>query len=269
VFPGGSAGAAHAALLERLGSWPGPISVFDELPSTSEWLKGCKPEERPAWTVVWALEQHQGRGRLGRVWSSPRGNLYLSVALPVPVTDRPGLLALGAGVVVCDAVQRWAPAVRLKWPNDLVVGDRKLGGLLLQATASGAGLDALLLGVGLNVERAPELSPEALPAVALCQLGATPALDELAAAVLAGLRLWYHAGPLESRALRGAWHARAVDWWGQTVTCESPEGALVGRCLEVDEDGALVLELEGGTHHRCLSGDVRRLRRLGEPDVRA
>src|SRR5262249_7148114 len=120
----------------------------------------------PHGTVVVADEQTQGRGRQGRSWGSPPGaNLHLSAVLrpPLPPHEAPPL-TLAAAVAVCDALRGLGADARIKWPNDVVIDDRKVAGILTESSTRGGGLDAVVIGIGVNVnwtELAPELAATA------------------------------------------------------------------------------------------------------------
>ena len=111
-------------------------------------------------TLVWALEQTAGRGRRGRAWSSPRGNLYASLVLRPPCQlEHAAQLGFVAALAVGDALAALVPGLRepaLKWPNDVLVGGRKIAGVLLESEiGDGGNLAFLIVGVGINLVSAP------------------------------------------------------------------------------------------------------------------
>ncbi|MGE3769107.1 MAG: biotin--[acetyl-CoA-carboxylase] ligase, partial [Kofleriaceae bacterium] len=109
-------------------------------------------------TVVIAEQQFAGRGRDGRPWASPRGRgLYMSCVLrpPLPLADVPPM-TLAIGVGVCDAVRAAGVPGALKWPNDVLVGTRKLAGVLVEAQSQGSRLEAVIVGIGINLSPAQE-----------------------------------------------------------------------------------------------------------------
>jgi biotin-(acetyl-CoA carboxylase) ligase len=114
-------------------------------------------------TVVIARAQSAGRGREGRAWASPVGGLYLSAVVrpPLPLAEVP-FMTLAIGVALCDAVRAYAPAAALKWPNDVLVGSRKLAGVLVESQSRGNRLDAVIVGVGINLVDPKAFAP--LPA---------------------------------------------------------------------------------------------------------
>lgn len=256
------AGALRAALAARGGprlpavEWPG------SLVSTSDRLKALARGGAPEWTAVLADAQTGGRGREGRAWVSPPGGLYLSVLLR-PRFAKVGLLPLAAGVAVAEAAAELGVATELKWPNDVLASGRKLAGILAEAASGPAGVEWVVLGLGVNVVlEASTVPPEMAGAVtSLAAEGARPRpIPEVAAAVLARLGACYDALRSDPGAVLSAWRARAAPWWGRLVDVGTAGGGVQGRMHEVDGDGALVLELEGGERRRFLSGEVQRMR---------
>jgi BirA family biotin operon repressor/biotin-[acetyl-CoA-carboxylase] ligase len=215
-------------------------------------------------TIVIAERQTAGRGREGRSWSSPPGmGLYLSAVLrpPLPLALVPPL-TLAVGVAVCDAAIGAGAAAALKWPNDTLVGDRKLAGILVEAQSQGGRLDAVIVGIGVNL--AGELPPEvAATAITLEEARGRAFVevdrDAFLASLLARLELWvdrYVACGLE--AITPEWHARMAHGLVARATVEG--AAVVGQVVGLDGDGALLLRDAGGCQHRVLSGDVQVIR---------
>src|SRR5262249_34506064 len=245
--------------------WPGPIEHLPAIGSTNDLLKTQARAGAAPWTVVLADAQTAGRRRQGRQWSSPPGNLYLSVLLrPEPADGRWSVLPLAAGLAVAEALAAGGTDARLKWPNDVLVGGRKVAGLLAEASSGRDGLDSIVVGIGVNVARCPDDLPADVRASVTCleeDLARPVDRIEVAAGVLARLTAWYHrlaregSGPVQS-----AWRERAVPWWGRTVEARSGTRLLRGIARDIDEGGALVLELEDGTRALLHSGEVHEVR---------
>ena len=260
-----------AALAEALALRGGPrltgLEWHEELVSTSDRLKELARSGAPDWTAVVAERQTGGRGREGRTWLSPHGGLYLSVLLR-PSSERAALVPLAAGVAVAEAVAGFGVASELKWPNDVLVSGRKLAGILAEASSGQAGVEWVVLGIGVNVALDATELPEALRGTATSlhaegARGIRPA--EVAAAALARLGVWYDALREAPSQVVAAWRARAVPWWGALVELRTGGGEVHGRLVAVDDDGALVLELPGGESRRFVSGEVSRVRAAPVP----
>ncbi len=258
----------RAALVEALASRGGPrlpdVEWHQTIGSTSDRLKQLARAGAPEWTAVLADRQTSGRGREGRTWQSPAGGLYLS-ALLRPRAEPVALLPLAAGVAVAEAVAGFGVACQLKWPNDVLVSERKLAGILAEASSGGGGVEWVVLGIGVNVA----LDASTLPAelrdgvTSLRAEGARGAgSDAVAVAVLARLAVWYDALREAPSRVAAAWRERAIPWWGSLVEVRAGAVLLRGRLAAVDDEGALVIELAGGERRRLVSGEVSRLRPL-------
>jgi BirA family transcriptional regulator, biotin operon repressor / biotin---[acetyl-CoA-carboxylase] ligase len=225
----------------------------------------------PEGVVLAAEEQSAGRGRIGRTWvSPPRAALTFSLLVrPAAVPPaRRGWLPLLAGVAVASAVTAVTGVqMRLKWPNDVLVGPAKLAGILAEAAG-----DAIVVGVGLNVSAEPgELPPPGPGALAATSLriaaSASAALDRepLLIAILADFERWYQAwyrvgGDPERSGLR-AGYTRLSATIGRRVWAELPGGqVLSGLAAGVDLDGRLLVRVPSGTVLPVAAGDVVHLR---------
>jgi BirA family transcriptional regulator, biotin operon repressor / biotin---[acetyl-CoA-carboxylase] ligase len=224
---------------------------FDRVGSTQDVLHELAAGGAPAGTAVVAAEQTGGRGSRGRRWHSPVGGLWLSYLWRPRDVTAPETLGVRVGLAIAaalDAVSGLAP-VTLKWPNDLILANRKAGGILCEARWHGAALGWVVVGVGLNVRNAAPDDARA-PAIALAAL--QPALDAeaLIEPLLAALdALGDSAGPLDDAAL--ASFARR-DWLLARELAEPVAG--VGAGLE--PDGALRVRRADGTIVLVRSGPI-------------
>ncbi len=227
----------------------------DSLGSTSEEAKRLASEGAPDRTVVWSREQTAGRGRHGRSWTSPRGNLYTSILLrpDCPVSDA-AQLGFVVGVAVAKAVRTASgvPAV-LKWPNDLLANGRKIAGILLDSSGGQSGVaDWVIAGVGVNVTSHPE---ELQDAGDLVSQGYTGAVEDLLELYLGGLeaelRIWREKG---FAATRERWAEMALPV-GTPLSVKLPDGPVEGRFDGLDEAGSLLLRRESEVL-RVSVGDV-------------
>jgi BirA family biotin operon repressor/biotin-[acetyl-CoA-carboxylase] ligase len=219
--------------------------------------------------VLVAEEQTAGRGRMGRSWTSvPGASLTFSVLLrPTSVPPaRRGWLPLLTGVAVASALRSAVavPAV-LKWPNDVLVGGRKLAGILAEQSPDGS---TVVVGVGLNVatpEDALPASPTGLPATSLLVEGADVAREPLLIEVLRQLERWYLAFLSDSDPVRSgllAEYRSLCGTLGRTVRVELPVGrVLTGVAEDIDPSGRLLVRADEETSVTPVSaGDVIHLR---------
>jgi len=258
---GRGASLREALLARGVLAWAS-VEWHETLVSTSDRLKALARAGAPEWTAVAAGAQTGGRGREGRAWVSPPGGLYLSVLLR-PRFEAVSLVPLAAGVAVAAAVGELGLVAQLKWPNDVLVSGRKLAGILAESASGAGGVDWVALGIGVNVSidvaaTAPELQGLATSLAAEGVVHPSP--DALAAAVLAHLRVWYDALGTRAGSVVEAWRARSAPWWGGLAEVRTAEGVVLARLSDVDETGALLLDLEDGGRRRVLSGEVVRLR---------
>jgi len=190
-----------------------------------------------------AVADHQwaGRGRRGRTWEAPAGTALLCSVLLRPDLDpaRRPLAAAAVAVAAADACAAQGPAVALKWPNDLVVGDAKLGGVLAEDHGG-----AVVVGLGVNLTWSP-------PGAA--RLGPVDG-DGLLAAVLAGLGRLVGDWPAVAAA-----HRRRCATVGREVRVELPGGSCTGRAVDLSDEGHLVVDTAGG-RRTFSAADVVHLR---------
>jgi BirA family transcriptional regulator, biotin operon repressor / biotin---[acetyl-CoA-carboxylase] ligase len=263
-------GVSLAAALEARGlAWPAPIEHLGVVASTNDRLKEKARAGAPEWTVVLADRQTAGRGRAGQRWVSPEGNVFLSVLLrPALAPPLITLIPLATGLAVAEALGESGVDSRLKWPNDLVAAGRKLAGILVESVSGAAGLEAAVVGIGVNVALDPEqLPPELRERVTSvsAQTGRAATVPDVAAAVLARLRVWYDrlAREAGAAAVVAAWRERSVPWWGRLVEARSGASVVRGIARDLDERGALLLDLEDGSRMAVVSGEVSELRLAG------
>ncbi len=205
----------------------------------------------PEGTVVWAREQTGGRGRRGRAWASPVGNLYCSTILrPDCPAARAAELSFVAALAVADIVPA-GRAVRVKWPNDVLVDGGKIAGILPESSIGERGrADHVVLGIGVNVAFAPQLAEMRYPGA--CLGGSVErALEQLTAALAHWLAVWRIKG---FEAIRSGWLAKAGPL-GAVVDVRLGDGLVSGRFAGMDREGALLLDTDTGPR-RIVSGEI-------------
>ena len=238
------------------------LRYYDEIESTNAEAKTLAADGAPEGTVVIAECQTAGRGRLGRRWTSPAGKgLLFSVILrpALPMSDA-HLLTLVAATAAAEAIEKQTGvAVRIKWPNDLYVDDRKLGGILTEVSGEQDEIDWVIVGIGLNVNTEyGELPVPLRRTAASLKMAAGHLFDrsELLARILLSLEESYVS------ALRSGFGSsleafRSRDYLSRrTVSVQTREGPVVGEALGIDDRGALLLQLPHRHVRRFYAGDV-------------
>jgi BirA family biotin operon repressor/biotin-[acetyl-CoA-carboxylase] ligase len=242
------------------------LAAFDEIGSTNaEALERARAGETgPTWFVT--TLQTAGRGRRQRAWIAPRGNLASSILEVVDVSPAvAATLGFAAGLALEQALGKVSVEAamrtggdlnfRLKWPNDVLAGERKLAGILLEAEALPAGGLAVVVGIGTNVVAAPEGTPT--PAVSLAGLGVTISAEELFAALSDSwteLRaIWDNGRGFGD--IRNLWLARAAGL-GQAVAIKSGSSTIEGTFETIDEQGCMIVRTGEGRLVPITAGDV-------------
>jgi BirA family biotin operon repressor/biotin-[acetyl-CoA-carboxylase] ligase len=227
------------------------LVVFDSVGSTNDEAGRLADAGSPEGTVVWSHEQTGGRGRRGRHWASPVGNLYSSAILrPACVAQRAAELGFVAALAVADIVPA-GRAVRVKWPNDVLVDGGKVAGILLESAIGQSGqVQHVVAGIGVNVGFAPQLPEMRYPGAALGG-SVEAALEKLTAALAARLGQWRREG---FETVRAQWLAQAGPL-GAEVDVKLGEELVRGRFAGLDREGALLLETAAGPR-KIVSGEL-------------
>lgn len=233
---------------EATGLAGAPTITYETLGSTNaEALSRARAGERgPLWIV--ARCQSAGRGRRGSAWVSPPGNLHATLLLSEPSKPaRAPQLSFVAALAVHDALAECAPQLgpllKLKWPNDLLLGGAKLGGILIEGDSEPA--FAVAIGIGVNCASHPPATNH--PATDLAAAGALVTPERLFAAVSAAMdrRLAQWQREQGFAGVRADWLKRAAGL-GQDIRVRLPERELSGRFEGLDESGCLLLSGPGG-----------------------
>jgi BirA family biotin operon repressor/biotin-[acetyl-CoA-carboxylase] ligase len=240
--------------------------VHDSMPSTQDAARRLAADGAPHGMLIWALEQTAGRGRLDRAWLSPAGaGLWFSLILRPPVRpDQVAFLSIVAGVGVAEGLRTSTTIdVRLKWPNDLLVADRKLGGILAEAAVAGDTVNWVVLGVGINLQPLPGEAPHDVRAHATSLAEVTGArLDpaELLAQILMSTEQrfdeYIERGPA---GVRSRW-VELSDTIGRKVRADLDGRQVEGEAIDLGPDGSLLLRAPDGSTMPVASGEVIHLR---------
>jgi BirA family transcriptional regulator, biotin operon repressor / biotin---[acetyl-CoA-carboxylase] ligase len=256
--------ASFAESRHRLGALGQPLLYFSAIGSTNDVAASIAEGGPSDGAVVIADAQTAGRGRRGRPWFSPPGSgLYVSIVLDIPGRSpdparATALLTLAAGAALSEAVEA-ATGIRadIKWPNDLLIDGRKIGGILAEGVTNATQLTSVVLGYGINL--APSSFPPELRGRASSletELGRP--VDRAALCVetliaVARRRDDLVAGRFD--AILSAWRERAPRSRGALVTWRSESGPRSGVTMGIDEQGALLIRVGSGVE-RILAGEV-------------
>jgi BirA family biotin operon repressor/biotin-[acetyl-CoA-carboxylase] ligase len=239
------------------------IEVFDEIDSTNSYLLAEIPPAPGRFRVAFANHQTAGRGRLGRQWRSPPGS-GICLSMSYTFERKPKNLAcltLSIGVGLAQALQQMgAKGIELKWPNDLIVNRRKLGGILTEIHPSKSDCVTVVTGLGLNVELTGVNSsgshPDLVEAADLADcFSVLPSRQVVSSCLVDALFSTQNEfGKKGFSAFAEAW--RGFDWLrGQKISVQQTGGLSTGICDGIDNDGALLLETSLG-RERIVSGSV-------------
>lgn len=235
------------------------LVALDAVGSTNDEAKRLGREGAEDGTVVWAKRQEAGRGRQGRLWHSPEGNLYCSIIVrpgrPFQVAAQLSFVAALAlddalGAVLPSGVER-----RLKWPNDVLVNGRKVAGILLEAEAGSTGeLAFVVVGMGVNVARHPE--DAARPTTSLDALGARCCVATVLSCLLRSFAVWRDRWLAEGFVpIRSDWLSRSYEA-GTPITVRLAGEKLEGAFAGLDPAGTLLVDTGGPAPRRVSAGDV-------------
>jgi BirA family transcriptional regulator, biotin operon repressor / biotin---[acetyl-CoA-carboxylase] ligase len=251
---------------------PFTIHHFDSLGSTNDQLKTMAGA--PEFTCVVAGEQTAGRGRRERTWySAPGDGLYLSV-LFLPGSElfsKLPLTALLAAVAVAETlVERGVDGVDIKWPNDVMVNERKISGVLAEAVSAGSESMRVILGVGVNINHPsfpPELS-ETATSFAI-ETGERIAVEVFRDRLLEKIAQWHETWRRdEPAAIIDRWSRLSTYARGQRIAVTIGKERLTGVTDGLTENGALRLMVDGGDMRMILTGDVTKLRKDADLSAR-
>lgn len=240
------------------------ISYQHQVTSTSDLAKEAVRQNKPAGTAFRAGLQTKGRGRHGRSWVSPEGNLYVSVILypKAPETRWPEL-SLVTSVALFDAIHLLRPDedISLKWPNDILVNGRKCAGILLEREGN-----AIIIGCGVNLDAAPSETEGWAPGSLNRDMSASPISDEMLMerfekTLISRYNAWEESGFEQHRL---DWMAAAAHI-GATLVVDLGQGRTVSGIFEsLGNGGALMLRSMDDTIHEIQAGDVISARLEGE-----
>ncbi|MHB8840795.1 MAG: biotin--[acetyl-CoA-carboxylase] ligase [Candidatus Aquicultor sp.] len=236
------------------------IVYKDMVDSTNRYAKALAENGEEEGTVVIANEQRQGKGRLDRSWVSPPGGIWLSIILrPAILPQEASRFTLLAAVAAARAIETVGLSPEIKWPNDILIGEKKVCGILLELSAQSDRVDYLVIGLGINanndIDTIPIDSRDHVMALATA-LGKKIDRRSLVAALLLELENW------SEILLAGGWQEIKDEWTkrcrmlGRHITLRMLHGEVEGEFVGIDQFGALQIRLPGGDTKTFAAGDV-------------
>ncbi len=240
-----------------------PVYWYDEIDSTSEEAKrrARKGETSPVWLA--ARQQTSGKGRLGREWISPAGNLFTTVLFPeAGGLEMAGRFPFAVALAVRDACLKAVPQadIVLKWPNDVRYNSAKLSGILIESGLTN-GVTWVAIGIGLNVRYAPDTREQAT--ICLLDLGAAPLLepDHVLTDLRVSLAKRLEQARQDFEGLLRNWLDHA-DGHGEVIEAGPASGRIKGVFEDLASDGGLILRLPDGTRQTIRAGDVELVKQV-------
>ncbi len=233
------------------------ICSYTSLDSTNDTAYALAEKGAKEGTVVIAEEQKRGKGRQGRQWISPKGGMYISCIIRPDIEPREvAKVTLVTAVGVCAALREVTRLpVMIKWPNDIMIGGKKVSGILTEMKAEQDRVQFVIVGIGINVSAPARLLPKG--ATSLSRAAKTPVPKVLTAKKVLEY-CEYYIMLFKKRGfepVRDEWRLFSATL-GKQITIHCHDEKLEGEALDVDKDGALVLRMDNGFQRRILSGDV-------------
>ena len=234
------------------------IVHYRRLRSTNTTAYRLAQQSAPEWTVVVADVQTEGRGREGKKWESPKGGLWFSILLrPRIPALRLSLLQFSAAIATREALENETGVnVKVKWPNDLVLGTAKLGGILIESKTLGDSVSFAIVGIGVNINQSESQLPPGAVSLRLVSRKKHD-LRTLLRAILDQIKSSSDDLDNASRIMEEWWHNCIHRPLRVQVTL--PKGAVSGISKGIDEDGALLIETDGGKIRKVSEGSLRLL----------
>lgn len=229
------------------------IHYHPELPSTMDSAISLAREGCPANTVVIAERQQLGRGRLQRQWASEGGGLYFTIIIrpDVPITQA-SMFNLAAAVDMTKVLRtKYSIDASVKWPNDILVGEKKICGILSQLESEGGNIDSMAIGIGLNVNNSPAI-----------EVPTATSLSELTGKSLARKEILSSFLDLFEARVTSFDAGKLIEEWrlfnctiGKKVSITTVNDTFSGTAIDIDDQGGLILQCPDSTRQIIMHGD--------------
>jgi BirA family biotin operon repressor/biotin-[acetyl-CoA-carboxylase] ligase len=232
------------------------IIYFQSLPSTMDTAREEARRGAPEGTVIIAGEQTGGRGRMQRAWLSPRGNIALSIILYPDIASLPYLIMMASLAVAHSIESATGLKTQIKWPNDILIGGKKVGGILIENEVKGNKVAYSVTGIGINVDlKTTDYNEISTTATSLkAETNKAVPKIKLITSLLTEFERLYLLLP-DTKPIYKAWRDRLVTL-GEKVRATSGNQTIEGIAEAVDESGALMIRGENGKLTKVVAGDV-------------
>ena len=244
------------------------LLYYDEIGSTNDEAFRLGEEGAPEGTVLLAESQSSGKGRMQRIWYSPPGaNIYTSMILRPPVgTIRVTQIPIAAGVAAAETINDFCPGrAWIKWPNDVLIGGKKVCGILAQIKMSGQAVDFIVVGIGINVNLDREQFPQDIQEIATSlamEAGREISRPELIFRLYENMAKWYRELTRNGfNTVRERW-LNLSEMIGKTVSVMFQNESVRGKAMGLDEDGALILRTTNNQNMTVSAGDATILKEV-------
>ena len=244
------------------------LHYYDEIGSTNDEAFRLGEKGAPEGMVLIAESQSSGKGRMQRIWYSPPGaNIYTSVILRPPVgTLQSTQIPIAAGVAAAETVNDFCPGrAWIKWPNDVLIGGKKVCGILAQIKMSGQAVDFVVVGIGINVNLAREQFPHDIQEIATSlaiEAGREISRPELIIRLYENMAKWYRELTRNGfTAVRERWLSLS-EMIGKTISVKFHNEAVSGKAVGLDEDGSLILLTANNQNMTVSAGDATILKEV-------
>lgn len=241
------------------------IFFFEDIDSTNTTAMELAEKGFTHGVVVLADSQSKGKGRRGRIWFSPsKSSIYMSVILNPGIEPKDAtLLTLLAAIACAQAIRNTTGLdIKIKWPNDITLNGKKLGGILTEIKSDTEKIAFAVIGIGININIAPEKFPVDIKAIATSiseHTGATHSRTLIIAEILKNIERWYNAmAKGEYQTIISGWK-KLTSTLGKRVSINANQKTITGFAEDIDNDGALILKLDSGSTAKINSGDLTEL----------
>lgn len=235
------------------------LFVFDIIDSTNSKAKKLAHSGAEEGTVIIARMQQHGRGRFDRVWQSPEGGIYLSLILRPKISiEKISLIPFVAGLAVAKTIDSYGLQTTIKWPNDVLVNQKKIAGILIESEIEGLSICYVVVGIGMNLNiDINVLSPD-------IQFRSTSLFHEIHSAIdyYEFLRIFFSHFEKEYSNLINHRYEKLIDEWkmhsdtlGKTIRVQTTMETFQGVAFDIDPSGFLLLRTTKGEKKKIYSGD--------------